>query len=247
MAKIFRLEQNVPDIYIKESRDFQMLCNLFDIMHSSTKFDIDTMTNILDPTLCNESVLPFLQSKLGFFTKRDFTTQELRHVLSSFKRLVKDKGSRIGIREAIEIYLKLICSLGSYRITVTNSKQLEQTANLQSFNQTSVEKVYNKLDNVYLIEIQLETSIKNLTVLREMLKYVLPTGYDVHFGFYSAKEVNTRLKLSHDEFHIVIIREDYNNSVRCDINPQNELQTSLKGHVSTTHAIEKGKTYEDFS
>lgn len=236
MAKIFRLEQNVPDIYVKESRDFQMMCNLFDIMNSGTKFDIDTMTNVLDPTLCNESVLPFLQTKLGFFTKRNFTTKEIRHILSSFKRIVKDKGSRIGIREAIEVYLKLMCSLGSYRITVTNSEELNKTT-------SSVN--YNKFNNVYLIEIQLETTIKNLSVLREMLKYVLPTGYDVRFGFYSAEEFNSNIHLSSDVFNIVIISENANNKIYNEeqdtehIHNYSGTENDYRGQVSTTHTVEK--------
>ena len=236
MAKIFRLEQNVPDIYVKESRDFQMMCNLFDIMNSGTKFDIDTMPNVLDPTLCNESVLPFLQTKLGFFTKRNFTSKEIRHILSSFKRIVKDKGSRIGIREAIEVYLKLICSLGSYKITVTNSEELNNTTNSAN---------YNKFNNVYLIEIQLETTIKNLSVLREMLKYVLPTGYDVRFGFYSAEEFNSNIHLSSDVFNIVIISENANNKIYNEEQDTEHgynysgTENDYRGQVSTTHTVEK--------
>ena len=41
-----RLTENVPDIYVKESRDFQLLCRLYDMTHQDIRYHIDTMTEI---------------------------------------------------------------------------------------------------------------------------------------------------------------------------------------------------------
>lgn len=236
MAKVFRLQNNVPDIYINESRDFQMLCNLFDIMNNGIKFDIDSMPNILDSSVCSDAVLPLIQTKVGFFTKRDLTTRELRHVLSAFKRVVKDKGSQIGVREAIEVYLKLINSQNGYKITITNTENFKKT--LQS-GESPVE--YSTCANVYLIEIQLETTLRNLSVLREMLRYILPTGYEVQFGFYSAKNLTTEIQLPTDKLNIIVVSTDDNDRVIGATDGQVEVlkgqALSTFGQVGTTHAI----------
>lgn len=236
MAKVFRLQNNVPDIYINESRDFQMLCNLFDVMNNGVKFDIDSMPNILDSNICSDAVLPLIQTKLGFFTKRDLTTRELRHVLSTFKRIIRDKGSQIGIREAIEVYLKLINSQKGYRITVTNTENFKKT--LQS-GESSIE--YNTFANVYLIEVQIETTLRNLSVLREMLRYILPTGYEVQFGFYSAKNIITEVELPADKLNIIVVSTDDNDRVIGATDAQVEVlkgqALSTFGQVGTTHAI----------
>ena len=81
MPKVFRLQQSVPDVYARKSRDFQMLCNLFDILFGSIKNDIDSMTDILDARTCSERLLSLLQTKLGFFSSQHITNEELRVVL----------------------------------------------------------------------------------------------------------------------------------------------------------------------
>ena len=62
MAKIFRLQENVPDVYARKSRDFQLLCNVFDILQGGIKYDIDTITSVVDTRYCSERLLPLLQS-----------------------------------------------------------------------------------------------------------------------------------------------------------------------------------------
>lgn len=243
MSKIFRLQNNVPNIYVEESRDFQTLCNVFDIMNSGIKYDIDSMPNILDTNLCRDSMIPLLQSKLGFFTKRTLTTKEIRHVLCAFKRLVKDKGSRIGIKEAIEIYLKLLNTNGGYRITITNNETLERTLS------GTANTVYNKTSNVYLIEIDLQSQIQNTDVLKEMLNYVLPAGYKLTFGFYTSQNFNSDVVLDTDSINIVFISTEDNNSV-FDVpdNPE-DFNTSDDGRsqVGTTHTFREDMKNETSS
>lgn len=239
MSKIFRLQNNVPDIYVEESRDFQTLCNVFDIMNSGIKYDIDSMPNILDTNLCRDSMIPLLQSKLGFFTKRTLTTKEIRHVLCAFKRLVKDKGSRIGIKEAIEIYLKLLNTNGGYRITITNNETLKKTLS------ETADTFYNKTSNVYLIEIDLQSQIQNTDVLKEMLNYVLPAGYKLNFGFYTSQNFETEILLGSqsingDSINIIFISTENNNSV-FDV-PENS--DDGRSQVGTTHTLKEDITNE---
>ena len=242
MSKIFRLQNNVPDIYVKESRDFQTLCNVFDIMNSGIKHDIDSMPSILDTNLCRDSMIPLLQSKLGFFTKRTLTTKEIRHVLCAFKRLVKDKGSRIGIKEAIEIYLKLLNTNGGYRITITNSETLEKKLN------GTADTVYNKTSNVYLVEIDLQSQIQSTDVLKEMLNYVLPAGYKLSFGFYTSQNFETEMLLEPgsidpDSINIVFISTEDNNRVF----DAPDTSDDGRSQVSTTHTFREDMKNETSS
>ena len=54
---MFRFQDNIPDVYINESRDFQILSRLSDILFSGLKYDIDSMVNILDASLVKDRVL----------------------------------------------------------------------------------------------------------------------------------------------------------------------------------------------
>lgn len=232
MSNIFRLQKNVPDIYIKGSRDFQLMCNVFDIMNSGVKYDIDSMTEILNTSTCRDSMLPILQTKLGFINDRPLTNTEIRHVLTAFKRLVKDKGSQIGIKEAIEIYLKLLNTHGGYQIIIKNVVNDE-----------------NLSCRVYEIHLNIETSPGNINVLREMLKYVLPTGYKLNFGFYSATNFQEKLSLKGDSINIYIFNDSddryvhntvlsYNsNLMSIDPMSKSESEVAYDKQISTTHSV----------
>ena len=47
----------MPQIYINESRDFQLISRLYDVLFSGVKYDIDSMVNILDATLTRDDLL----------------------------------------------------------------------------------------------------------------------------------------------------------------------------------------------
>ena len=42
---LFRTQDNVPEIYVNESRDFQLLCRLKDVMINGVKYAIDSINH----------------------------------------------------------------------------------------------------------------------------------------------------------------------------------------------------------
>ena len=50
---MFRLQNNVPEVYVDKSRDFQLFCRLYDSCFGGVKFSIDSMSR-----LTNASILP---------------------------------------------------------------------------------------------------------------------------------------------------------------------------------------------
>ena len=200
MAKIFRLQNNVPDVYVKKSRDFQLMCNLFDILQGGVKYDIDSITTVVDTRYCNEKLLPLLQSKLGFFTNKHLTTKELRTVLTSFQDIVKDKGSTKGIREAIELYLKVIGASRDSRIIITNKDNSQNTDSIIRFN------------NSYIVEVSIEGQLTDLTLLTELLRYVLPAGYRLKYSFYQASKTINHI-IEKGTINIIIVSSAINNRI----------------------------------
>ncbi len=172
---VFRLQENVPDVYTRKSRDFQLLCNVFDCVNNGVKYDIDSIVDILDTRKCNERLLPLLQTKLGFFSNKNFTASQLRAVLTSFKQIVKDKGSEIGIKEAIEVFLK-----------ISNASNKSEIRQINKDLSVSEESVKTRLTNNYLIDVAIESGTLDVTILTELLKYVLPAGYRLQYSFYSS-------------------------------------------------------------
>ena len=171
--KRFRMRNNVPDPYVKQSRDFQLMCDLFDIINNGIKFDIDTITDLSDTTLCRESMLPYLSGKLGLELTTQIPSDSLRTILKCFPYVVNHKGSRRGIEEAICLFLNVIYANCDHRIEITNRSAI------------------NKISGYYIIKIDLEDNVlKNLHILDDILKYVLPSGYKLEYDLkYSVDDI----------------------------------------------------------
>ena len=117
---IFRLQEHTPDVYPRKSRDFQLLCNLFDCMNGGIKFDIDSIRDITDTDLCNERLLNYLQTKLGFFTTKPLNLYAQRVILKSFPYLINNKFSKKGIIQSIRLFLRSQVINSQVKIKVIN-------------------------------------------------------------------------------------------------------------------------------
>ena len=148
---MFRLQDNVPDIYVNESRDFQLLCRLYDCVLNGVKSDIDTMVNINVPFKVNEKVLNLLALKVGFFTDKYIPTSLLRWIIATFPWAMRFKGSLYGIKLAVN--------------TISKFENIQQNPIIQ----------VNSLKR--LIVINTYKLFNNTTALDEYLKYIMPTGY----------------------------------------------------------------------
>lgn len=199
MAKIFRLQENVPDVYTRKSRDFQLLCNVFDILQGGIKYDIDTITSVVDTRYCSEKLLPLLQSKLGFYTEKHLNATELRTVLTSFMHLCKDKGSIKGIREAIELYLRVIGASRKSRVDITNSVK-----------DTITDRILH--NSSYIVQVLIEGQITDITLLTELLRYVLPAGYRLNYSFYQSLDAVEYI-VERGTVNIVIASSSVNNRI----------------------------------
>lgn len=146
-----RLTENVPDIYVKESRDFQLLCRLYDMTHQDIRYHIDTMTNSLTAEKANNRILPLLADRIGFRTNKHIDDNVLRYIISAFPYIIKNKGTQKGIEQAAATILKAENSIDPPTITIDN-------------------------DN-YVITITTPIKIFNKVALEELLKYIVPAGY----------------------------------------------------------------------
>ena len=159
MMGVFRLQNNVPQVYVDKSRDFQMMCRVLDTLHGSVMYDITTMQNLTNPMKINDSMLRLYATKVGFFTNVSIDSEVLRYIVSAFPYIVKNKGNIRGIKRAVATILraeKVPNSMNDYSVVIDNTE--------------------------HRIDIYTFVVLKNRVALEEVLKYVIPTGYDVHIS-----------------------------------------------------------------
>ena len=202
--KTFRSQNNLPDVYSKKSRDFQLFCNILDCMNGGLKYDIDSIIDIVDTNQCNERLITLLQTKLGFWTNVEISAEKLRTILKGFVCAVRNKGSVTGVEMAVQLFLKIMKIKSNVHIEVVNESDTQDP---------------------YTIMIGTEEHLGDTTILDEILKYIIPAGYNYKYVFYASTSYETPLEYLDD---VNIITGDQ----------------SLLGAVRTTYVNNQGENIE---
>lgn len=169
--KQFRISENVPDVYPRKSRDFQLFCAVFDCLFGELKYNIDSIRDITDTQQCSEKLLSLLQTKLGFFTLLKIPGSDLRLILKAFPTIVRNKGSLKGIQQAVQVYLKLMGLDVDSEVDIT-SKMLTDT-------------------DSYIVDISVKGKLTDTSILTEILKYVIPAGYKLRYSYKAGDNITT--------------------------------------------------------
>ena len=215
----------VPEVYTRESRDFQLLCDLFDLVNSGVKFDIDTITSLSDTQFCRDSMLRLLQGKLGLNLKNNITDSTLRKILKCFPFIIRHKGTRQGIEEMIHLFLNIIYSEGSYSIEIENKSGGQ----------------YNEVSNgsyvVAIVTTVASESLKELDILDDLLSYIIPTGYKVDYSLNIASPAFESKVLSSDTVYVTVIDEREENRMRSSTEDADYINSSLRKNLHSVGAI----------
>lgn len=155
LKNMFLVENNVPDVYVKESRDFQLIARLYDLALQSTRFSIDSMDYISDTSKCNNTILPLIGTKVGFFTENKISDDTLRKILAAFPFIIKYKGSIEGVQLVLNLFER-----------ITNTKVA-----IQETSDSSV------------ILIRFFNYMLNVELLYELLEYIRPVGLIIKVEF----------------------------------------------------------------
>lgn len=172
---LVRIEKNVPEIYVNESRDFQVLCRLYSFALNDILFNALSMRNVLDTKITPDSILTYLCSRLGFFTSSSFTVEELRKILICFPQLVKEKGSLRCIYDTVTLFLNIKHIRSSIHVAITNKVKFGTEDSVP----------------IYTITIGTDIPLTDTKIMDALWEYLLPTGYNVEYVVYLETDAGT--------------------------------------------------------
>ena len=201
---IIRTKNNVPQVYVSESRDFQLFTRVLDFVQNALKYDIDAMLNSLSTRDIAETYLEHLQSKLGFFTSRHYDDETLRKVLSAIPYIIRNKGSELGIAMCVNTFLNIMGFRKGYTVSIYNN-----------------DDIYN-----YTVRVGIEGSEINTDILRDMLSYVIPTGYVLEFYFYTSVDTPALHLGSYSKPYVL---EDSDLKIISSIRDDDDLNLHING------------------
>ena len=147
---MFKLQNHVPDVYVDESRDFQLFTRIFDVAYNSTKYQIDDLLNTANTSQIDQKLIPLLSYKLGFFDSVELSDRNNRLLLTALPAIFRKKGSIDAINKMIQLYCRMYHTKG---------------------------KVYKDVGSD--IQLVFEGDILNESWLFQLLHYILPTGYQL--------------------------------------------------------------------
>ena len=148
---MIRFQNNVPQVYVEESRDFQLIGRIIETIINANIYNNNSILSTLDAKKINERLLELLATKVGFYHKHKIDVKVLRYIISAFPYIIKYKGSKKGIESAINVILKI-----------------EQPMEPPEIN----------IDNInYSINIYTNKKLVNKDALSDILEYIVPVGY----------------------------------------------------------------------
>lgn len=169
---MFRVEHNVPEYYINESRDFQLISRLYDLPFQQVRQSYTMLKNTSDTKHCASAMLPLLGTKLGFFETLDLPDKTYREVLSAFPYIIRHKGSPKAIQLIANVFEKLVNTEVECEITKNYA-----TIKFSKYSPTS-ELFYKLVD------------------------YVRPTGYVINWKAYLDLDIEDLKYYQHDDVAI---------------------------------------------
>lgn len=181
---MFRVENNVPDVYINESRDFQLIARLYDLAIQSSRFSIDSLKNVSDTHYCNEQLLPLLATKVGLFDNISATDTQYRHILAAFPYIIRYKGCYEGIRLILNLFARM--------------------------HNTSLSLDTSMIHEEGVVTILLDKVVPNLNVMNTLLNYIRPVGTIITYAIKTEISSSDSYKYIDHDVKVVVPPSDSN-------------------------------------
>lgn len=162
----FKLEDNIPNVYIDESRDFQLLCRVLDIYLKGVLNQASYIPYQLNLDKCSEQLLYAIANMQGFVTNKYIPPEILRNICKVFPYCIKRKGTIEAIRVAA--YAVLSVDKLIYYVNVTSDSYIGDDI------ETPI------LDN-YIITITCNSQSEYIPYLEELLRFLVPAGWKINY------------------------------------------------------------------
>lgn len=201
----------VPEIYYKESRDFQYFGRLFDIIFNYCKTNIELSKSLY--TKVNSELIDLIVQTLGFKPEYNNKIVSLTQLALIWSNIIKNKGNINSIKTIINGLLNFENSSKSSDITFT---PIGTESNCNVINISIPNDITQ--DELYLIEKILDYVLPVTTVYQIHVMDVqnISAGYIIHNDY---AEINTILKQDRlaDDISTAIARKKINESSETSI------------------------------
>lgn len=152
---MIRLQDMTPEVYYRESRDFQFIGRLYDLVLNYIKMETDQIDSLPLSQNSDDKLLDLMMMTLGFQSRHNYNIKQLRALCGSFVEIMHYKGSLTA--------LDLACK------TLLNAEGITDEAVIE-FESVNEQKDYSRLI------IYISDKLSDTNLLKDLLDYILPAG-----------------------------------------------------------------------
>ena len=145
---MIKLQELTPSVYYEQSRDFQFIGRLYDIVLNYVKTNADNLYTLPIGKNMDEKLLNLLAFTLGFQSKHQYNSKQLLAICSVLPLILKHKGSLNAILIAVN--------------SILYAEGINQALD------------YEFKDNNLVL--YLSPDLSDLTLLKDIMIYILPAG-----------------------------------------------------------------------
>lgn len=145
---MIKLQELTPSVYYEQSRDFQFIGRLYDIVLNYVKTSADNLYTLPIGKNMDEKLLNLLAFTLGFQSKHHYNSKQLLAICSVLPLILKHKGSLNAILIAVN--------------SILYAEGINQALD------------YEFKDNNLVL--YLSPDLSDLTLLKDIMIYILPAG-----------------------------------------------------------------------
>ena len=145
---MIKLQELTPSVYYEQSRDFQFIGRLYDIVLNYVKTNADNLYTLPIGKNMDEKLLNLLALTLGFQSKHHYNSKQLLAICSVLPLILKHKGSLNAILIAVN--------------SILYAEGINQALDYEFKNNNLV--------------LYLSPDLSDLTLLKDIMIYILPAG-----------------------------------------------------------------------
>ena len=189
---MIKLQELTPSIYYEQSRDFQFIGRLYDIVLNYIKTNADNLYTLPIGKNMDEKLLNLLAFTLGFQSKHHYNSKQLLAICSVLPLILKHKGSLNAILIAVN--------------SILYAEGINQALNYEFKNNNLV--------------LYLSPDLSDLALLKDIMIYILPAGIgcDMIKEIQSVNKIETILN-TNDE---ITVYKDVASKFNKIINPRDD-------------------------
>lgn len=193
---MIKFQDMTPSVYYNQSRDFQFIGRLFDIMLNSVKTNTDMVNHVRTPNNTDERLLELYALTLGLHPKRKYSSNQLAAICSVFADIMRNKGSIKALQLAGNALIK------AERIKPVGNDKQEFTYAIDSNNPTKIHLFFPQ-------------DFTDFTLFNDLLDYILPAGMtcDITSTLISTASADTKVNISMRHEQILYKNMDPANNV----------------------------------